>query len=105
MLAVVLFFHCKMLVLIFLYRCIVSAIFVIGSIRTNIPFVCAFIGLVFFFGFIAAANFQLGYSTTLTEAEYSLTLLKVAGGFGLFTASAGWLVLPHTQYSNPRVTK
>jgi uncharacterized protein len=73
----------------------VSTIFVIGSLRTNIPFVCAFFGLVFLFGFIAAADFQIGYATTAAQAEYSLTLLKVAGGFGFFTALSGWLVALH----------
>jgi uncharacterized protein len=94
-----------MILLIFLYRCIISATFLVGSIRTNLPFVCAFFGLVFLFGFIAAANFQLGYATTAAEAEYSLTLLKVAGGFGLFTALAGWLVSLGLQHRKPRIIK
>jgi hypothetical protein len=92
-----------MSLLIYLYRSIVSATFLIGSLRTNVPFVCVFFGLVFFFGFVAAANFQLGYSNTTTEAEYSLTLLKVSGGFGLLAIVAGWLVSRRLQYPNPRI--
>jgi hypothetical protein len=94
-----------MILLIFLYRCIISALFLLGSIRTNLPFVCAFFGLVFLFGFISAANFQLGFATTATEAEYSLTLLKFAGGFGFFTALAGWLVSLHLQHYMPCIIK
>jgi hypothetical protein len=99
------FFNRNMTLLIFLCRCIVSATFLVGSLRTNVPFVCAFFGLVFLFGFIAAADFQLGYATTATEAEYSLTLLKVAGGFGFFTVVAGWLAYPHLPRPNLQTRK
>lgn len=73
-----------------LNRSIVSAVFLLGSIRTNVPLACAFFGLIFVFAFLAAANFQLGYATTPAAAEHSLTLLKVAGGFGFITLVSGW---------------
>jgi len=74
----------------FLYRCIVSAIFLVGSIRTNIPYASAFFGLVFLFGFLAAADFQVAYATTTEALEYATTVLKIGGGFGFITIVAGW---------------
>jgi hypothetical protein len=73
-----------------LCRCIVSAVFLVGSLRTNLPFACAFFGLVFLFAFIAASDFQRGYATSAAAAEQPFTLLKVAGGFGFITIVAGW---------------
>lgn len=69
--------------------CLISFIFLIGSLRTNVPFVIVFFCLVILFALFAAANFHLGQNG-LAGAEYAGYLLKVAGGFGFVAALMGW---------------
>ena len=69
---------------------LVSFIFMLGSFRTNVPFVIVFFTLVFLFGFLAAANYQVGYNPTPEGAAYATKLLQIGGGFGFVTLVMGW---------------
>jgi hypothetical protein len=69
---------------------IVSFIFLCGSLRINVPFVIVFLGLVFLFSFIAAADYQLGYNATAAGAAHAVYYVKIAGGFGFVTMIMGW---------------
>lgn len=69
---------------------LVSFVFLLGSLRTNVPFVIVFVALVFLFGFFAAGNFALGRATTAGELAHAVYLLKIAGGFGLVASIMGW---------------
>jgi len=42
------------------------------------------------FALFAAAEFATGTATTAADGAHVLYLLKIAGGFGLVTAIAGW---------------
>jgi succinate-acetate transporter protein len=68
---------------------LVTFIFLIGSLRTNVPFVLVFLCLVFLFSFIAAADFHIGLygAEGVARATY---YLKIAGGFGFVTMMNGW---------------
>lgn len=68
----------------------VSFIFLLGSLRTNVPFVIVFVTLVILFGLFAAGQFELGYNPTAQGVAYATYLFKVAGGFGIVTALMGW---------------
>jgi succinate-acetate transporter protein len=72
---------------------IVSFIFLCGSLRINVPFVIVFLGLVFLFSFIAAADYQLGYNATAAGAAHAVYYVKIAGEFGFVTMIMGWYVL------------
>jgi succinate-acetate transporter protein len=79
---------------------VVSFIFLCGSLRINVPFVLVFLGLVFLFSFIAAADYQLGYNATAAGAAHAVYYVKIAGGFGFVTMIMGWYVLfPSTCYN------
>lgn len=69
---------------------LVSFIFLLGSLRTNVPFVLVFFTLVFLFAFIAAANYQVGYNPTPEGLSYAAKLLRVGGGFGFVASIMGW---------------
>jgi len=69
---------------------LVSVIFTIGSLRTNVPFVITFVALDFLFGFFAAANFQLGHNPTAAGIAYADKLFLIAGGFGMVACIMGW---------------
>ncbi len=69
---------------------LVSFVFMLGALRTNVPFVLAFFCLIFLFSFFAAADWQIGYATGPADLEYATYLLKIAGGFGFVTALCGW---------------
>ena len=71
-------------------RLLVSFVFLIGSLRTNVPFVITFIALVFLFAFLAAAEFYIPTATTAAEQEYVAYLVKIGGGFGFIAALMGW---------------
>jgi len=68
----------------------VSFVFLLGSLRTNVPFVLVFFTLVFLFSFIAGANYEVGYNPTPEGLEYAAKLLKIGGGFGFVAAIMGW---------------
>ena len=70
--------------------CLVSFIFLLGSLRTNVPFVIVFFTLVILFGLFAGAQYELGLNPTPAGIEYATYLLKVAGGFGFVTLIMGW---------------
>jgi succinate-acetate transporter protein len=65
---------------------LVTFIFLLGSVRTNVPFVIVFFTLIFIFGFFAAAQFKLAAGDVVTGLRY----FKVAGGFGFVTLMMGW---------------
>ena len=69
---------------------VVSFIFLLGSFRTNVLFVVVFFTLVILFGFIAAANYQVGYDPTPEGLAYAAQLLKIGGVFGFVTTIMGW---------------
>ena len=67
----------------------VSFIFFLGSLRTNLPFVLIFFCLVFLFSFLAAADYTIGYSAG-AELAYATKLIKVGAGFGFVAVVLGW---------------
>ena len=71
----------------------VSFVFLLGSLRTNVPFVIVFFTLIILFGCIAGAEYELGYNPTAAGAEYAAKLLKVGGGFGFIAMIMGWYVV------------
>ncbi|KAK5939699.1 hypothetical protein PMZ80_008079 [Knufia obscura] len=66
--------------------CLVSFIFLLGSLRTNVPFVIVFFTLVFLFAFFAAGQAAIG-AGNLEKAVY---YFKIAGGFGFVAVLMGW---------------
>lgn len=68
----------------------VSFIFMLGSLRTNVPFVIIFFCLVILFGCIAGGEFELGYNPTPEGVDYAAKLFKVAGAFGFVVLVMGW---------------
>ena len=72
----------------------VSFIFLLGSLRTNVPFVVVFFTLIILFGCIAGAEYELGYNPTPAGAEYAAKLLKIGGCFGFVAMIMGWYVFP-----------
>jgi len=68
----------------------VSFIFLLGSLRTNVPFVIVFFTLIFLFGFFAGGQFQIGYDPTPEGLAYAVKLFKIAGGFGFVTLVVSW---------------
>ena len=72
---------------------LVSFIFLLGSLRTNVPFVIVFFTLVFLFGLFAGAQYELGYNPTPEGIAYANRLFQIAGGFGFVTAIMGWYVI------------
>jgi succinate-acetate transporter protein len=75
-----------------LVMAIVSFVFLCGSIRTNVPFVVLFLGLVLLFGFVSAAYFQLGYNPTPEGLEHAIHYFRIAGGIGFVCMTSGWYV-------------
>lgn len=69
---------------------LVTFVFLIGSIRTNAPFVVLFLALIFVFSFVAAGYLELAHNHTAEGLEYALKLFKIAGGFGFVTVVMGW---------------
>jgi succinate-acetate transporter protein len=73
-----------------LVMALVSFIFLLGALRTNVPFVIMFFTLVILFGFIAVADYGLGSDSSPEGVQFAGNLLKIAGGFGIVTAIMGW---------------
>jgi succinate-acetate transporter protein len=69
---------------------VVSFVFLLGSLRTNVPFVVVFLTLAIVFGFLAAADYQIGYHPDPEGLAYAAKLLKIGGGFGFVSAIMGW---------------
>jgi len=55
-------------------------------------FSLTFLGLIFLFAFIAAADLAIPHATTAADAAHVLYLLKVGGGFGMLGVICGWYV-------------
>ena len=73
-----------------LVMAMVSFVFLIGALRTNIPNVVLFFTLIILFGFLAAADYQVGFNPTPEGLQVAAGLLKIGGGFGFVTAIMGW---------------
>ena len=74
----------------FVVLALTSFVFLLGSVRTNMPFVVVFFGLMMVFCFIAAGYYQLGFNPTEAGLEHTTYLFKIAGGFGFLAMMAGW---------------
>ncbi|KAF2718514.1 hypothetical protein K431DRAFT_230627 [Polychaeton citri CBS 116435] len=70
--------------------CLVSFVLMIGTLRVNVLFVLLFMGLVFLFAFIAAADFYTPTATTPGDLAHAMYLLKIGGGFGFIGVVCGW---------------
>jgi succinate-acetate transporter protein len=68
----------------------VSFVFLIGTLRVNVPFTLTFVGLVGLFSFIAAADHAVPSVTDAAGLAHVETLLKAAGGFGFLGLISGW---------------
>ncbi|KAI1262883.1 GPR1/FUN34/YaaH-class plasma membrane protein-like protein [Xylariaceae sp. FL1019] len=71
---------------------IMSFLFLICAVRTNIVFVVIFVGLTTTFGLITGAYFQLA-SDYVGNAALAGRLLTAAGAFSFVTTAAGWWIL------------
>lgn len=69
---------------------LVSFVFSVGSLRTNVPFVIIFVSLIILFGLFAAGQFHVGYDPTPEGLAHAAYLFKVAGGFGIVILLMGW---------------
>lgn len=69
---------------------IVSFMFLLGSLQTNGPFVIIFFMLALLFGFVAAANYQVGYDQTAEGFAYAARFSKIGGGFGFVGVLLDW---------------
>ena len=56
----------------------------------NALFTLVFIGLVFLFAFIAAADFAVPLATTEADLAHIAYLLKIGGSFGMLGVICGW---------------
>lgn len=74
----------------FIVMTLVSFIFLLGSLRTNVPFVIVFVCLVCLFGLFAAGQVNIGYNPTAAGLAHTAYLFKIAGGFGFVAALMGW---------------
>jgi len=72
------------------HRTLISFVFCIAGMRSNIPFAIALFCLIFLFAFLAAADFAIPSATTPADLEHIGLLIKIAGGFGLVTSIMGW---------------
>jgi uncharacterized protein len=74
----------------YLVMAMVSFIFLLGALRTNVPYVVLFFTLIILYGFIAAADYQVSYNPTPDGVAMAANLLRIGGGFGFVTAIMGW---------------
>jgi uncharacterized protein len=72
---------------------LVTLIFLLGSLRINIPFVIVFFTLIFVFSFFAAGFYQLGYDLSVADLDHAVYYFKIAGGFGFVTIIMGWYLV------------
>lgn len=73
-----------------LVMAMVSFLFLIGSLRTNVPFVIVFFCLIFLFALFAAADFKIGHDPTAAGIAYAEHLLQIGGGFGFVALVVSW---------------
>lgn len=74
----------------FVVLALTSFVFMVGSLRTNVPFVIVFFGLMMVFSFIAAGDYHIGFNPTEVGLAHTEYYYKIAGGFGFVTMMAGW---------------
>lgn len=67
-----------------------SFVLFVGTLRVNVLFVLVFLGLVFLFAFIAAADFAVPNATTPEDLAHIEYLLRIGGGFGMLGVVCGW---------------
>ena len=68
---------------------LLSAIFLLASLRTNICFVIIFLTLALQFGLLAGGYWSLSSSSTAIEGA---KLVAVAGSFSFMSCLAGWYI-------------
>lgn len=73
-----------------LVMAMVSFVFLLGSLRTNMPMVVLFFTLIILYGFLAAADYQIGYNPTPDGLSLATGLIKIGGGFGFVSTIMGW---------------
>jgi hypothetical protein len=73
-----------------LVMAMVSFVFLLGALRTNIPNVILFFTLIILFGFLAAADYQIGADPSPDGLNLAAGLMKIGGGFGFVTAIMMW---------------
>jgi succinate-acetate transporter protein len=71
---------------------LISALFFVGSLRTNVSFAFAIFRPVSVFTLPAVAEFAILNAMTEADVAHMLYLLKVGGAFGLVISIAGWYV-------------
>lgn len=71
-------------------RALASFVFFLGTFRVNAFFTLTFLGLIFLFSFIAAADFRIAHAKTEADVEHINKLLHIAGGFGFLGLVSGW---------------
>lgn len=69
---------------------LICFVFLLGSLRTNVPFVIVFFSLVFVFSFLGAGYYHLGWYPTAEGLDRATYFFKIAGGFGFVTIIMGW---------------
>jgi len=72
---------------------LITAVFFVCSLRTNVPFVLIFISVTFVFELLAAGYFHIGVG----NFERATMELKVAGGFGFLVAINAFWVFIHVM--------
>ncbi|KAJ9621877.1 hypothetical protein H2203_006757 [Taxawa tesnikishii (nom. ined.)] len=69
---------------------LISFVFFLASLRTNVPFCISIFCLIPLFGCFAGANFVAGHNPTIEGLEQAAYLAKVGAGFGFATCLCGW---------------
>ncbi|KAM3086904.1 hypothetical protein ACMFMG_001024 [Clarireedia jacksonii] len=82
---------------------LVCFIFLLGSLRTNVPFVIVFFTLVFVFSFLAAGYYHLGWYPTTEGLDSATYFFKIAGGFGFVSILMGWYLAMITSCASTGV--
>jgi succinate-acetate transporter protein len=80
-----------------------SFVFMIGTLRVNVPFVLTFLGLVGLFSFIAAADAAVPHAATAADLAHIEMLLKCAGGFGFLGLICGWYAFMLPRWCQVRI--
>jgi len=75
----------------FVVWAVISFLFGLAALRTNVPFFLTFVSLFFTFSLFAAGYFKLGVG----EVSMALHIFKVAGGFNFIVSLMGLWTLTH----------
>jgi succinate-acetate transporter protein len=73
----------------FVVLALVAFVFLLGSLRTNVPFVIIFFTLIIFFGFYATTSYRVGRDPIPDGLADAAQLLKIGSGFGFVAAVMG----------------